>query len=267
MRRAVLIFAAVGVSAVLAMAMLHEPTRSAIGFLKAKWHGPYTVDDRLEQFGARVAERLRPSFAGAGLTYPPHEVTYVAFKDERVLELYARNSASDAWRFVKKYAVQGASGRLGPKLVEGDYQVPEGIYKAEFLNPNSRFHVSIRLNYPNQFDRNVAKIDNRVNLGGDIMIHGSSASVGCLAMGDEAAEELFALSALVAKERTRIVVSPTDFRSHGAVGPEAKHSWVPVLYEDIRRELTQYRRESNPSIEQTPSSMLRMPTVAAHVQR
>lgn len=242
MRRAILLVGVVAVSATSAMAVFHEPTRSALGFMKSRWHGPYTVDERLGQFGTQVAARLAPSFSGAGLAYPPYEVAYIAFKDQRVVELYARGTASESWRFVKRYDVLGASGRLGPKLVEGDYQVPEGIYRAEFLNPNSRFHVSIRLNYPNPFDREAARMDHRANLGGDIMIHGSSASVGCLAMGDDAAEELFTLAALVTKERTRIVVSPTDFRVPGNHGPAPQHTWVPKLYEGIRLELQQYAR-------------------------
>src|SRR6218665_2377202 len=146
MRRAILLgLGSVGVAATVALWVRNEPARRALGALGVTPKGPHSVQDRLAQFGARVAARLEPSFARAGLTYPPHEVAYVAFKDQRVLELYARGSANDGWRFVKQYAVKGASGRLGPKLVEGDHQVPEGIYQADFLNPNSRFHVSIRL--------------------------------------------------------------------------------------------------------------------------
>jgi len=246
------------------MAAFHEPTRSALGFARSKWSGPHTVDDRLAQFGSQVAERLAPSFSGVGLAYPPYEVAYVAFKDKRVLELYARGAAGEAWRFVKQYGVLGASGRLGPKLQEGDYQVPEGIYQAEFLNPNSRFHVSIRLNYPNRFDREAARTDRREKLGGDIMIHGSSASIGCLAMGDDAAEELFTLAALVTKERTRIVVSPTDLRVPGSRGPASPLPWVSKLYEGIRSELQQYRREPDPSIERAASSMVRVAAPPKH---
>ena len=131
--------------------------------------------------------------------------------------------------------------------MEGDHQVPEGVYRAEFLNPNSRFHLSIRLNYPNAFDRQMAAADGREQLGGDIMIHGSSSSVGCLAMGDQAAEDLFVLSALVTKERTRIVVSPTDFRLANSRVDVSVPPWVSRLYESLRVELAQYEREIGPS--------------------
>lgn len=226
---------------------LHEPTRSWLGHLWSRWQGPHTVDERVARFGTGVATRLQPAFAEAGLHYPPHEVAYLAFKDQRVLEVYGRNASSEPWRYVQRYVVQGASGRLGPKLVEGDHQVPEGVYRAEFLNPNSRFHLSIRLNYPNAFDRQMAAADGREQLGGDIMIHGSSSSVGCLAMGDQAAEDLFVLSALVTKERTRIVVSPTDFRLANSRVDVSVPPWVSRLYESLRVELAQYEREIGPS--------------------
>lgn len=138
---------------------------------------------------------------------------------------------------MRRYPVLSASGKLGPKLVEGDRQVPEGVYGAEFLNANSRFHLSIRLDYPNAFDREMAKRDGRSRLGGNIMIHGSAVSVGCLAMGDEAAEDLFILAALISKERLRIVVSPTDFRLPGRSPPAVGVSWAGELYDGIRAEL------------------------------
>ena len=201
----------------------------------------YTVEQRLAQFSAPVATRLAPAFADAGLAYPPHEIAYVAFKDQRQLQLYARARKDAPWTFVKQYPVLAASGKSGPKLKEGDRQVPEGIYKAESLNPNSRFHLSIRLNYPNAFDRQMAHRDKRTQLGGDIMIHGNQVSIGCLAMGDEAAEDLFILAALVSKERTRIVVSPTDFRGGKAASLRAAPQWTGALYDDLRAELKHYR--------------------------
>src|SRR5690606_651865 len=125
------------------------------------------------QYGPRVARRLRPDFRAAGVVYPPHEVAYVAFKDSRRLEVHAKGAAGERWRFVKSYPILAASGGPGPKLAEGGRQVPEGIYRAEFLNANSRYHLSIRVSYPNAFDREMAARDGRTRLGGDIMIHGS----------------------------------------------------------------------------------------------
>jgi hypothetical protein len=200
----------------------------------------YTVEERLAQYGPGVGNRLRSAFSKANVNYPPHEIAYVAFKDQRKLQLYARNAGTQDWRFVKQYQVLAASGLPGPKLREGDRQVPEGIYKAAFLNANSLYHLSIRLNYPNDFDRRMALRDKRSRLGGDIMIHGNAVSIGCLAMGDQAAEELFILAAQVSKERIRIVISPTDFRVSNTVPSPRAPAWTQELYQALRKELRQY---------------------------
>lgn len=202
----------------------------------------YTVQQRIEQFAPQVALRLQPAFTAAGLAYPPRQLAYLAFKDTNLLEVYGRDSANAPWRFVKQYPVLAASGKLGPKLAEGDRQVPEGIYNAQFLNANSRFHLSIRLNYPNDFDRRMAQRDGRTRLGGDIMIHGDAVSIGCLAMGDQAAEDLFILVAIGTAQRTKIVVSPTDFRRSQSASIIRQPAWVQDLYANLRGELTQYRR-------------------------
>lgn len=204
--------------------------------------GGYTVAERLEAYGPDVAERLAPAFRHVGLDYPPQDLAYLAFKDTRVLEVYARRTASSIWQFVMAYPVLAASGELGPKLAEGDKQVPEGLYRVELLNPNSKFHLSLRLNYPNEFDRAMAVQDGRTRLGGDIMIHGKDVSVGCLAIGDQAAEDLFVLAALASIDRVRVMISPTDFRRNPPPGPVAEPRWVSRLYADIRAELAQYER-------------------------
>jgi len=210
-----------------------------VQYLVGKAHGGYSVAERVQQFGSRVERRLKPAFEAAGAGYPPEEAAFLAFKDSRTVEVCARN-AGQPWRLVKAYPVLAASGGPGPKLKEGDHQVPEGVYRIESLNPNSRFHLSVRLNYPNEFDRRMAQADGRTNLGGDIMIHGNSVSVGCLAMGDDAAEDLFVLSALVGKERMKVLIAPTDFRSSGVFRPAAAPPWVDSLYASLREELRQF---------------------------
>jgi hypothetical protein len=200
----------------------------------------YSIGQRLDQFAPAVRARLSDEFAAAGVAWPPRELSFLAFKDVRHLEVYARNRPGDAWRFIKDYRVLGASGTLGPKLMAGDRQVPEGIYRADALNPNSRFHLSIHVNYPNAFDREIAQRDGRGNLGGDIMIHGARASDGCLAMGNDAAEDLFVLAALAGDPRVRIIISPTDFRDPTSRVPHIVAPWLRELYLAIRTELQQY---------------------------
>lgn len=185
---------------------------------------------------------MRPAFDEARLSYPPRELALLAFKDSAMLELCAREP-DGAWRLVKRYPVLAASGTLGPKLAEGDRQVPEGVYRVESLNSNSRFHLSLRLDYPNDFDRRMAELDGRTQLGGDIMIHGDSVSVGCLALGDEASEELFVLAAFVDFERDaplRVLICPTDFRRGESVALPRQPNWADELYERLRAELSAF---------------------------
>jgi hypothetical protein len=207
----------------------------------------YTVEERLEQYGAAVEGRLRDRFVDAGVEYPPRSLAYLAFKDARRLEVYARNTDTEPWRFVTEYAVLAASGSPGPKLRQGDRQVPEGFYRAALLNPNSRFHLSIGLDYPNELDCAIAQQEGRASLGGDIMIHGNEVSIGCLAMGDSAAEDLFILAALAGREHLRVIIAPTDFRVRPVSAVREERAWVQRLYEGIRDSLVGYPSPAVPA--------------------
>jgi len=112
-----------------------------------------------------------------------------AFKEERELELYVESKSTGKFELFRTYPIAAASGKLGPKLAEGDGQVPEGFYfsRASDMNPNSSFHLSFNINYPNAYDRAHERT------GSFIMIHGSNVSVGCLAMTDEKIEEIYTL--------------------------------------------------------------------------
>ena len=201
-----------------------------------------TVEDRVAEFGEVVRARLAPRFEAAGVSYPPRQLTFISIKDERVLDVYAAG-ADGVFRFVWTYPVLAASGVLGPKLREGDRQVPEGIYRVPELNPNSDFHLSIRLNYPNEFDLAKAAAEGRTQPGSDIMIHGDSRSRGCLAMGDPAAEDLFVLAALTGIENITVILTPVDFRNGREPQlREGAPAWTPELYERIKRELARYPR-------------------------
>ena len=196
--------------------------------------GRRTVADRVEQFGPAARGRLAPEFDRIGVAYPPKQVVLVGLRQEKMLELWV----ADPPKLLKAYPVLGASGVLGPKLRRGDLQVPEGLYRIESLNPNSRYHLSLRVNYPNQFDQAQGKLDRRPDLGSDIMIHGNSCSIGCLAMGDEAAEELFVLAAETGIDNISVILSPVDFRTRElpAARPEVP-KWTAELYASIKQEL------------------------------
>jgi len=197
-----------------------------------------TIESRYKQYYESVKERIEPFFKKANALFPPEKLVLIAVKDEKILELYSCD-IKDNCKFVKKYDILAASGKSGPKLKSGDRQVPEGIYNIEFLNPNSKFHLSLRVNYPNSFDRKMAEKDNRTNLGGDIMIHGSNSSIGCIAIGNDNIEEIFILSAIVKKENIKIIITPTDFRKH-EMTEKIDIEWIDVLYENIKEELKKY---------------------------
>jgi hypothetical protein len=208
---------------------------------RAKMQAPFKVEDRLAEFGDSAKARLAPHFMAAGVPFPPEAVTLLTFKDARRVELYARGGGKP-WTFIRAYPLVATSGGLGPKLRAGDEQVPEGIYRVTFLNPNSKYHVSLRLDYPNEFDLRMARAEGRVALGGDIMIHGKDRSNGCLAMGDAAAEELFTLAALVTPGQVKVIISPTDFRTGAfSMTSASGATWVYDLYRQIETELAQYR--------------------------
>jgi len=109
------------------------------------------------------------------------------FKEESLLEVWMRSGT--AYEHLKDYAICAYSGALGPKLKEGDKQAPEGFYKVKKhqLNPNSKFHLSFNLGYPNQYDRAHDRT------GSFLMVHGNCVSDGCYAMTDEKIEEIYAL--------------------------------------------------------------------------
>jgi murein L,D-transpeptidase YafK len=206
--------------------------------------GLKTVADRQGEDGPSARARLDEQFRRAGLSYPPKAVIVAAFKQERILDLYAA-SAPGAFRFVRSYPILAASGKLGPKLKYGDCQVPEGIYEIESLNPNSLFHLALRLNYPNAFDRRQGRKDGRRDLGRDIMIHGGAASVGCIAIGDGPIEEVFGLATDTGIDKVSVVISPVDFRVR-SLPPEVTGlpEWTGQLYSQIRQRLAALPRQS-----------------------
>ena len=199
--------------------------------------GRQTVEDVIGRLGRDARSRLRPFFERAGVAYPPDRITLLAVKSEQELELWA--DAGDKAVYVRSFRVRAQSGVSGPKLREGDRQVPEGVYRIEGLNPNSSYHLSMKLDFPNEFDRRQAHKEGRQNPGSNIFIHGKAVSIGCLAMGDEAIEELFVLVHDVGKSRVKVVIAPTDPRL-AALDAGSHPAWVSELYDRIEREFADY---------------------------
>lgn len=142
-------------------------------------------------------ETLKKQFEDAGFSWPAKQLYIRSFKYDSQLEVWIRNDNQSSFQWFKTYKICALSGALGPKRFEGDYQVPEGFYYINELNPNSKYHLSLGINYPNLSDR--AFCDS-LNPGGDIYIHGTCATVGCIPIQNDQVEELYILSAF-AKEQ------------------------------------------------------------------
>jgi hypothetical protein len=214
----------------------------AIGSFAACTHRPRderTVADVVALIGPQARDRLAPRLRSAGVASPPPEIALLAFKEERRLELWGRSDVT--WRPIETYPILAASGHAGPKLREGDRQVPEGLYRIVALNPNSRFHLSMELDYPNAYDVAEATKVGREDLGGEIFIHGEAASIGCLAIGDPAIEELFVLVADVGIDNVRVIVSPRDPRGGSPLEPIPTLAFTSDLYRQIERDLRPFQ--------------------------
>jgi murein L,D-transpeptidase YafK len=113
------------------------------------------------------------------------------FKKDELLEIWAKNADTQTFQLLKTYPIASSSGNLGPKRKQGDMQTPEGFYHIDRFNPVSNFHLSLGVNYPNASDRILGE---RGNLGGDIFIHGSNVTVGCMPMTDDKIKEIYILT-------------------------------------------------------------------------
>jgi hypothetical protein len=206
------------------------------------WLRPFasirSVEGVVSALDGTAGARIREALSRVGVPLRPDQVWLLAVKDERRLELWASNSSGERVR-VTSWPVLAASGGEGPKLREGDRQVPEGIYQIEGLNPNSAYYLSLKVSYPNSSDKAWAARDGRTRLGGDIFIHGKDVSIGCLAVGDAAIEELFWLAGTVGRETFQVVIVPTDLRRKPA--PNVSVAWAPELYDMLKTELAQFR--------------------------
>lgn len=201
LRRAIAWILLIGLSSLL-FAMLRWPSVRYGIARRIQFFSRHTVSSRVKSIW-EAKPSLVPLVASSG-----GRMDILVFKRERRVELHA-----PGWNQPFVYPMAGFSGMLGPKLQEGDGQIPEGVYAIESLNPNSAFHLSLKIGYPNETDRKHANEDGRTTLGGDIFLHGGSASIGCIPVGDDAVEDIFFLVAEIGRENVRAVIAPYDMRT------------------------------------------------------
>jgi murein L,D-transpeptidase YafK len=156
------------------------------------WISPDEVKgpERVKKAEEARTGTVKKLFSDAGVTYPPAELLFRTFKKEKELEVWATSEKGGAMTRVATYEVCSMSGDLGPKRAEGDMQVPEGFYTIPYYWHLSNYHLEMNVGYPNASD----KVLGSTQPGGAIMIHGSCASIGCIAMGDERVEELWVMT-------------------------------------------------------------------------
>jgi murein L,D-transpeptidase YafK len=134
----------------------------------------------------RVHRDLAPEFSSRHLTWGK-PVFIRIFKEEKQLELWLEKDGS--YELFATYPVCSYSGKLGPKVAEGDHQAPEGFYtiRPSSMVPGSAFHLSFDIGFPNEYDRAQGRT------GSHLMVHGACVSVGCYAMTDSVIENVYTL--------------------------------------------------------------------------
>jgi murein L,D-transpeptidase YafK len=111
------------------------------------------------------------------------------YKESSELEIWKQRENGD-YALLKTYQICKWSGKLGPKVKEGDRQAPEGVYIVGpgQMNPKSNYYLSFNIGYPNSYDRSLGRT------GSNLMVHGACSSAGCYSMTDEDAGEIFRLA-------------------------------------------------------------------------
>ncbi|MEP7280304.1 MAG: L,D-transpeptidase family protein [Bacteroidota bacterium] len=139
----------------------------------------------------RKEDTLVKQFEEKKLVWPAKYIYIRSFKYDSQLEVWVKQGINDPYKLFKTYKVCALAGTLGPKRMAGDYQVPEGFYYINEFNPRSNYHLSLGLNYPNASDK---MLSDSLQPGGDIYIHGSCVTTGCIPITDTQIEELYILA-------------------------------------------------------------------------
>jgi murein L,D-transpeptidase YafK len=142
--------------------------------------------ERIREVRGRVQPSLKKELAAAGFALGAPAFIRI-FKETRELELWIKPKASKEFKLWKAWLITAMSGKLGPKLKEGDGQAPEGFYTvdAKAMNPESTYHLAFNIGYPNALDQAQGRT------GSFIMVHGTGGSSGCFAMTNAIIEPIY----------------------------------------------------------------------------
>lgn len=173
---------------------------------------------RINEALKRKEDTLMKQFQEKKLQWPAKYVYLRSFKYDSQLEVWVKNDPAEKYQLFKTYKVCALAGSLGPKRMQGDYQVPEGFYYINEFNPKSTYHLSLGLNYPNSSDR---ILGDSLQPGGDIYIHGKCVTTGCIPIMDQQIEELYILAAHAKTQGQDFIpvhIFPIDFKNVRSTG-------------------------------------------------
>jgi murein L,D-transpeptidase YafK len=165
----------------------------------------------------RKEDTLMKQFEEKKLRWPAKYLYIRSFKYDSQLEVWVKQEKNEQFKLFKTYRVCALAGTLGPKRMAGDYQVPEGFYYINEFNPKSNYHLSLGLNYPNTSDR---MLSDSLQPGGDIYIHGSCVTTGCIPITDGQIEELYILASQAKNEGEDFIpvhIFPVSFKNQRSV--------------------------------------------------
>lgn len=185
---------------------------------------------------SRLPERLKAEGVAVGAP-----VFIRIFKREFELEVWLQRDGS--FQRFATYPICRFSGTLGPKLRQGDRQAPEGFYTVDraALNPQSRWHRSFNLGYPNAFDRAHARS------GSLLMVHGGCSSIGCYAMTDPIIDEIWQLvTAALDRGQARFQVQVFPFRMTEANLASRAASPQAAFWRDLKRGYDLFEADRRP---------------------
>ncbi len=208
--------------------------KMSVNKLLWRWKAPLPATPDLDRLKARLAEQ------GLRLGDP---IFMRIFKKEAKLEIWFKKG--DRFTRFATYPICYFSGRLGPKQKQGDKQSPEGFYTVTKgqLNPNSRWHRSFNLGYPNLYDRAHKRT------GDYLMVHGGCSSVGCYAMTNKVVDEIWKIvTASLNNGQKRFAVHVYPFRmSAWNMHLYRNNKWLP-FWRDLKKGYDLFEQTKVPPI-------------------
>lgn len=162
-----------------------------LSFAQNSYIASQNVSFKMPRILTAREDSVQNEFKAKGLEWPVKYMYIRSFKYDGQLEVWVKNNEKEKFKLFKTYKVCLLSGAMGPKRIQGDFQVPEGFYYITEFNPRSAYHLALGLNYPNASDKILSDSERP---GNGIYIHGSCVSVGCIPVTDSDIEEIYIIA-------------------------------------------------------------------------